>query len=161
MTANELQNRNEQTKLLLGQLNDYARDHNMSNRQLAGEVGAPYDTFRKWWMFSRGKNAREPSKEHLAEIREFLEAKNRPEIYSQIKEAGHRVEKIKYLLLVLEDELRWFRDSGPKARHEFRKRLDASDIGYISSLLTMLTDEDKFNRWLALTTTQFRSFSKR
>jgi hypothetical protein len=161
MTGNELNNREEQTKQLLGQLNAYAREHNLSNRQLAEEVGAPYETLRKWWVFSRGKEAHKPSDVHLSAIKEFLEAKSKPEVYVQIKEARHRIEKIKYLLLLLEDELRWFRDNESGARDEFRKELDASDIGYISSLLTMLTEEDKFNRWLALTTTRFQSFKKK
>lgn len=72
-----------------------------------------------------------------------------------------RAEKIKYLLLLLEDELRWFRDNGPDAREMFRRELDPFDIGYVSSLLTMLTEEDKFRRWLALTTARFQFFKKR
>jgi hypothetical protein len=161
MMGNELNNREEQTRQLLGRLNAYAREHNLSNRQLAEEVGAPYDTLRKWWVFSRGKGARRPADAHLNAVKEFLEAKSAPEVFAQIKEARRRIEKIKYLLLLLEDELSWFRNNERRARDEFRKELDASDIGYISSLLTMLTEEDKFNRWLALTTTRFQSFKKR
>ena len=161
MMGNELNNREEQTRQLLGRLNAYAREHNLSNRQLAEEVGAPYDTLRKWWVFSRGKGARRPADAHLNAVKEFLEAKSAPEVFAQIKEARRRIEKIKYLLLLLEDELSWFRHNERRARDEFRKELDASDIGYISSLLTMLTEEDKFNRWLALTTTRFQSFRRR
>ena len=161
MMGNEVKSQEEQAKQLLSQLNAYAREHNLSNRQLAEELGAPHNTLNKWWYFSRGKGARKPSEPHLNAIKEFLEAKSEPEVYVQIKEARHRIEKIKYLLLLLEDELRWFRDNEPRARDEFRKELDASDIGYISSLLTMLTEEDKFNRWLALTTTRFQSFKRR
>jgi hypothetical protein len=158
---NEVKNREEQTRQLLSQLNTYAREHNLSNRQLAEELGAPYNTLRKWWSFTHREEACQPSEPHLKTIKEFLGAKSKPEVYAQIKEARHRIEKVKYLLLLLEDELRWFRDNEPRARDEFRKELDASDIGYISSLLTMLTEEDKFNRWLALTTTRFQSFKRR
>jgi transcriptional regulator with XRE-family HTH domain len=157
---NEVKSREEQAKQLLSQLKTYAREHNLSNRELAKEFGVPYNTLSKWWFFSRGEAARKPSEPHLNIIKEFLEAKSKPEVYAQIKEARHRIEKVKYLLLLLEDELRWFRDNEPRARDEFRKELDASDIGYISSLLTMLTEEDKFNRWLALTTTRFQSFKR-
>ena len=159
--GNEITSHEEQAKQLLSQLNAYAREHNLSNRQLAEELGAPYNTLNKWWVFSHAEGARKPSEPHLNIIREYLEAKNKPELYLQIKEARRRIEKVKYLLLLLEDELRWFRDNEPKAREEFRKELDASDIGYISSLLTMLTEEEKFNRWLALTTTRFQSFKRR
>jgi transcriptional regulator with XRE-family HTH domain len=75
-----------------------------------------------------------------------------------VKEAKRKTEKIKYLLLLLEDELRWFRDSSEKAREILRESLDLGDIGYISSLLTMLGDEEKFRRWLTLTTHRFNFF---
>lgn len=78
-----------------------------------------------------------------------------------VKEAQRKTERIKYLLLLLEDELRWFRDSSEKAREIFRESLDLSDIGYISSLLTMLGEEEKFRRWLTLTTHRFNFFRNR
>ncbi len=78
-----------------------------------------------------------------------------------LQEAQRRTEKVKHLLLFLEEELRWFRDSSKETRDIFREKLDLGDIGYISSLLTMLGDEDKFRRWLALTTNRFNFFKKR
>jgi len=78
-----------------------------------------------------------------------------------IKEAQRKTERIKYLLLLLEDELRWFRDSSKEAREILREVLDLSDIGYISSLLTMLGDEDKFRRWITLTTNRFNFFKNK
>lgn len=78
-----------------------------------------------------------------------------------IQEAQRKTEKVKHLLLFLEEELRWFRDSSNEARDILRKELDLGDIGYISSLLTMLGDEDKFKRWLTLTTNRFNFFKKK
>ena len=78
-----------------------------------------------------------------------------------LQEAQRRTEKIKYLLLLLEDELRWLRDSSEESRKIFRAALDPSDVGYISSLLTMLGDEDKFRRWLTLTTNRFNFFKNK
>lgn len=75
-------------------------------------------------------------------------------------EAGQRIEKLKHVLLVLEDELRWFRDRPQEAREVFRSKLDPNDVGYIASLLTMLGDESKFRRWLELTSNRFNSFRK-
>jgi len=161
MTENERKTLEEKTKEVLFRLNTYAKEHNLSNRKLAEELQIPYNTLRKWWFFTQKKEVCKPSELHVNRIKEFLESKERPEVYSQIEEAGHKTEKIKYLLLLLEDELRWFRDNNPRAREEFRRGLDASDIGYISSLLTMLTEEDKFRRWLALTTARFQSFKRR
>lgn len=161
MTDNERKTLEERAQQVLSRLSAYAKEHDLPNRKLAEEIGIPCDTLNKWWFFTQRKDARKPSELHIERIREFLESKETPEIYSQIEEARHRTEKIKYLLLLLEDELRWFRDNNPRAREEFRKELDASDIGYISSLLTMLTEEGRFNRWLALTTTRFQSFKRR
>lgn len=153
--------RDEQVRQLLDQLVAYAREQNLSNRELAIQLGMPYKTLSKWQSFTLGKEVRTPSKAYLSRIREFLLEKARPEVYAKAKEAKLRAEKIKYLLLLLEDELGWFRDGDGAAREEFRRELDASDIGYISSLLTMLTEEEKFNRWRALTTAGFRHFKRR
>lgn len=150
----------EKAKELLSRLSAYAKERDLSNKKLAEELSIPYKTLQKWWFFTKGKDARKPSEHHLERIKEFLELKEKPEDYNMILEAKRRTEKIKYLLLLLEDELRWFRDNNSRAREEFRKILDPSDIGYISSLLTMLTEEDKFKRWLALTTIQFQFFKK-
>jgi len=78
-----------------------------------------------------------------------------------LQEAQRKTEKIKYLLLLLEDELRWFRDSSKESRKILREALDLGDIGYISSLLTMLGDEDKFRRWITLTTNRFNFFKNK
>ena len=71
-----------------------------------------------------------------------------------------RTEKVKDLLIKLEKELEFFRDGSIEDRECFRK-LSVYDIGYISSLLTMLCEEDKFKRWLGFTTNKFRAFGKR
>lgn len=159
--GNDVKNQEEQAKRLLSELDAFAKEHNLSNTELAEKLGIPYSTLSKWWYFTQGKGARKPSEPHLNRIKEFLGTRGKPELYTQIQEARHRAEKAKYLLLLLEDELKWFRDNDLRARDEFRKELDVSDIGYISSLLTMLTEEDKFKRWLALTTTRFQSFKRR
>lgn len=145
---------------LLTQLETYGKMHSLSRRELAHKLDIPYNTVKKW--LATGKSRREPSKEYADRIKVFLSSMEKPEQYEQyrklIEESRHKTEKIKYLLLLLEDELRWFRDGNPAARDIFRKELDSSDIGYISSLLTMLSQEDQFRRWLALTTIRFQSF---
>ncbi len=84
MMGNEVRSQEEQAKQLLSQLNAYAREHNLSNRQLAEELSAPHNTLDRWWFFSHGKGARKPSEPHLNAIKEFLEAKSEPEVYVQI-----------------------------------------------------------------------------
>jgi transcriptional regulator with XRE-family HTH domain len=77
------------------------------------------------------------------------------------QETRRKTEKIKYLLILLEEELRWFRDGSDRSRKILRDELDLNDVGYVSSLLTMLGDEGRFKRWLALTTNRFNFFKKR
>lgn len=158
MIEQKNQTSEEKARDLLSRLSAYAKEHGFADRKLAEEMGVPYDTLRKWWFFSQSKDANMPSERYVERIGEFLESKESPELYKRVLEARHRAGKIKLILLLLEDELRWFRDDNSRMRDEFRKELDAFDIGYISSLLTMLTEEEKFQRWLALTTTCFNSF---
>jgi len=84
-----------------------------------------------------------------------------PDLDFVAQEAQRKTEKVKHILLFLEEELEWFRDNSKEARDIFREELDLNDIGYISSLLTMLGDEDKFRRWLTLTTNRFNFFKKK
>jgi len=84
-----------------------------------------------------------------------------PTLDSTLQEAQQKTEKIKYLLLLLDDELSWFRDGSKESREVFRRSLDLVDVGYISSLLTMLSEEDKFRRWVTLTTNRFNFFKRR
>lgn len=78
-----------------------------------------------------------------------------------LQDAKNRVEKVKCLLILLEHELRWFRDSSEENRNVFRRTLDFNDVGYISSLLTMIADESKFIRWTTLTTNRYNFFRKK
>ena len=76
-------------------------------------------------------------------------------------EAKRRTDRLKALLMLLHEELAWFRDGPEEVRVVFRSELDPFDVGYLSSLLAMLSDEDKFKRWLAATTNRFASFGGR
>jgi len=124
-------------------------------RDLADEIGWDVQNFTNYLQ-----NKEMPPKlviEKIAKIVGF----EIPVLDSMHQEAQRKAEKIKYLLLLLEDELRWFRDSPKEARGIFREELDLADIGYISSLLTMLGDEKKFKRWVILTTNRFNFFKKK
>jgi len=144
---------------LLNGLSLYANQNNLSNKELAGKLNIPYKTLIGWKVFSKSQTPNIPSTKSIDMIMEFL-TKVKPVNVDTINEALRRTGKIKYILLLLEDELRWFRDKTAEERKIFRKELNISDIGYISSLITMLTDEDKFQRWLALTNTKFQYFGR-
>ncbi len=134
---------------LLKRINQFSQTRNLSKSEIAELIGIPSSTFKKWFL--EGKNKRTPSPSYVKKLEFFLE----------VQEAQRRSGKIRFLLLLLEDELGWFRDGSTQTREVFREALDLSDIGYISSLLTMLGDESKFVRWLTLSTNRFQYFKKR
>jgi transcriptional regulator with XRE-family HTH domain len=207
---------------LLAKMDDYSKQNQLTRRELAQQLGIPYNTYREWFQ----KTEHEPSKSYVNKIQHFLLSKKETEstwkeLWIKIlswretqhqykttkelaekigwdtqslshyfltkdippklviekmaniigleapdnilinREAYKRIEKIKYLLIILEEELSWFRDGSVKARDELRSRLNLDDVGYISSLLTMLGDEGRFKRWLALTTNRFNFFAKK
>jgi len=69
--------------------------------------------------------------------------------------------KLKELLLAVELESKYFKDGPPNVRDIYREELDASDIGYLTSLLSMLCKEDTFLRWKVFTTSTFGNFKGR
>jgi transcriptional regulator with XRE-family HTH domain len=78
-----------------------------------------------------------------------------------IIEAKRRLNRLKLFLILLEEEIAWFRDSPSDVREIYRSELDQFDTGYLSSLITMLFAEDKFLRWLELTNNRFNFFKNK
>ncbi len=154
----------------------------MNVSELARQLAIPRSTVAQW--FRKEKTRTLPSRQHLEKVSSYLDGlegspdeapvagedaaantklrRHRPDPFRQAHQpaAQERAEKIKLLLILLESELRWFKDGSPEVRDTFRKRLDQYDVGYIASLLTMMGNEASFQRWLALTTNRFRFFGK-
>ena len=84
-----------------------------------------------------------------------------PKSPPSLTEARTRTERLRALLILLAEELAWFRDGPEEVRIVLRSCLDPFDLGYLSSLLAMLCDESKFRRWLAATTNRFLSFQRK
>lgn len=161
---------------LIEQLRLYAAQQSLSRQELAARLGIPYGTVKSWL----GPRPRAKlSRVHEQRVQALLggtipllsapagaekqapaagEARGKAGLRA---EAKRRVHRLRMLLLLLEDELRWFRDGQADRRAAYRAELDPYDIGYVSSLLSMLTDEEKFQRWRLLTTNRFRSFRRR
>jgi len=59
-----------------------------------------------------------------------------------------RATRIKKLLVMLADELEFFKQNSESTRKTFRRVVPGEDIGYITTLLRALYDEDQFQRWL-------------
>lgn len=161
------------TEQLLEQISDYARKRGLSMKAMAGLLGVPATTYYGW--FKRGGEKAAPSPFNLAKIRRFLsgnaaqlilrgeaqEADGPAVPGAPGKSARERARRIKEILILLEAELSAFRDGPRSGREVFRAELDPDDVGYISSLLTMLGDESKFARWRNLTTNRFHGFGKK
>jgi len=136
------------SKHILEELDQLCQTKDWSRNTLALKLGIPLGSVKKWFL--QGEHRRDPLPSHLEKITSLL-----------MTEEGHaRAVKVKLLLLLLEDELRWFKDTSVAAREALREELDPADIGYISSLLSMIGEEDKFQRWLVLSTYKFNYFKK-
>ncbi len=123
--------------------------------EFSKEIGWDYDEIKRSFLQNEI-----PPKLVLQKISEIsgIEINN---FEKNIKEAQKKIEKIKYLLIFLEEELSWFRDNPKEIIDILRENIDTKDLGYISSFLTMITDEEQFKRWLALTTNRFNYFRKK
>ena len=79
-----------------------------------------------------------------------------------IRQAREGAEKVKRILLLLELELRLFRDGNEEVRNVFRQELDECDVGYVGCLLTALCGtEEQFERWLAFSSYKFNFFKRK
>jgi transcriptional regulator with XRE-family HTH domain len=68
-----------------------------------------------------------------------------------------RAIRIKKLLVKLADELEFFKQNSESARKSFRRAVPGEDIGYITTLLRALYNEDQFQRWLLFSEYRMRS----
>ena len=83
-----------------------------------------------------------------------------PEIAKQIEAKEHCMQ-LKNLLNLLEFHLRYFKNEHPEVRETYRREFDVYDMGYLTSLIEMLFDEGKFQRWKIFTTHRFRGFRRK
>ena len=67
-----------------------------------------------------------------------------------------RVQAVEDTLYTLNDELQFFKEGSPHCRKILRQRLNGPDVGYVTTLLKALFDEEKFQNWLAMTTYEIR-----
>lgn len=63
----------------------------------------------------------------------------------EMNETKQSIERLKAILLLLKGELEYFKDSSPEAREILKENLPGSTIGYLSSLLTALYDENQLD----------------
>ena len=66
------------------------------------------------------------------------------------------VQAVEDTLYALNDELEFFKEGSPHSRGILRRRLSGPDVGYVTTLLKALFDEETFQNWLAMTTYEMR-----
>lgn len=71
--------------------------------------------------------------------------------------AYERSTRVKKLLVTLVDELEFFKQNSESARETFRKLVPGEDVGYITTLLRALYNEDQFQRWLFFSNYEMKS----
>ena len=62
--------------------------------------------------------------------------------------ARDRALRVRELLSLLDKELEYFKKGTPKDREIFREYIPSEEVGYITALIRVLFDEDKFERWI-------------
>ena len=65
----------------------------------------------------------------------------------QLNKAKHSAERLKAITFLLKDELEFFKNSSSDARKILKNYLSGSEVGYLTSLLTALYDEDQLDIW--------------
>lgn len=63
-----------------------------------------------------------------------------------------KIQAVEDALYALNDQLEFFKEGSPHSRRILRRRLSGPDVGYLTTLLKALFDEEKFQNWLEMTT---------
>jgi FtsZ-binding cell division protein ZapB len=66
--------------------------------------------------------------------------------------AEEKARKVMRLLISLSGELEFFKNCSEEERKTFKRIVPGQDVGYVTTLLRALYDEDKFQRWLLFST---------
>jgi len=130
-----------------------------SIKRLSVAIGVPKKTVEDW--FYRGAKPSLPNRLKLYMItgleqyapRSNVEATRLQQLQQEELTALHeRTEKFLLLLASLHKELDYFKEAAPSEREVLRQRLDAQQIAYVSNLLQLLLNEERFRDWLTIST---------
>lgn len=86
-------------------------------------------------------------------------AKTLPQIMARESKKDYykQANKIKKLLVSLTHELEYFKQAPESSRETFRKVVPGIDVGYITTLLRALYNEDQFQRWMLFSEYKMKS----
>jgi hypothetical protein len=104
----------------------------------------------------RGVKSRKPQRKMQRKISQ-QSPRDRDGIEQLRDDPSERATRIKILLIKLADELEFFKQKPEPVRRIFRKEIPGEDIGYVTTLLRALYDEDQFQRWLLFSDYKLKS----
>lgn len=79
-----------------------------------------------------------------------------PESKQEFMNTETRAKRVMQILLNLSNELEFFKQCPESGRTVFKKIVPGPDVGYVTTLLRALYDEDKFQRWLLFSNYEMR-----
>jgi hypothetical protein len=122
-----------------------------TEKSIAGEGRVTEQSFDTTLLVKEVKQLREKVDlihTKLTEANVYQEIAGKPS--SNNAEARARI--VMRLLMSLSSELEFFKNCTENERKIFKKIVPGQDVGYITTLLRALYDEDKFQRWLLFST---------
>ena len=153
---------------------------NLNKAALAKLMGIPTGTVNGWLSAPDMVRYALPSAEGVRRIQSFLartpggtnghtkqlavsmpaEHPARQRLVSPQKLTAERVSRLRQLFLLAAQDLEALRNGNEADRAMYRSILDPRDLGYLSSLMSMLCDEAQFERWQQFNTYRFRQFKQ-
>lgn len=133
-----------------------------SIKRLATALGIPQKTVEDW--FYRGAKPSSPNKLRLylatglEEYAPHTDAETRRLRELEQEESRTLEERIRVFLGLLNSvqrEIDYFREAPLRKREALRRYLDGQQIAYISNLLQLLLNEERFNEWLIMSALSF------
>jgi transcriptional regulator with XRE-family HTH domain len=93
----------------------------------------------------------------IATILEDAKVMHKPPRREPRDDYYERAIRVKKLLIRLADELEFFKQDSESMRETFRRVVPGEDIGYLTTLLRALYNEDQFQRWLLFSKYKMKS----
>ena len=128
-----------------------------SVRQFSAALGLPRKTVEDWFYRGAKPSLANKLKIYLATGLKEYAPEDEVEI-NRLQELEHgelatlqeRIRVFLSLLDSLHKELDYFKDAPSKKREVLREHLDGQHIAYISNLLQLLLNEERFREWLTI-----------
>lgn len=124
--------------------------------ECATRYGISPNTLKKYKRGVRRPSAQKNVKA-VATILEDAQTAQNVLLTKPMEKDYERATRVKKLLVMLADELEFFKQNSESTRETFRRVVPGEDVGYITTLLRALYNEDQFQRWLLFSKYKMKS----